>query len=115
MIHRRELRTPERGVALELAGRSFEPYTDLLLHDLGEDLADPGGREHAREWRTAPLWGLGLLEVVSGQVRLLHDVRARSAEEAILWHGGEAAAARAAFLAAARSERAALLAFLAAL
>lgn len=113
--HRRELRTAEHGVAPELAGRSFEPYTDLLLHDLGEDLADPGGGEQAREWRTAPLWGLGLLEVVSGQVRLLHDGRARSAEEAILWHGGEATASRAAFLAAARNERAALLAFLAAL
>lgn len=113
--HRRELRTADTGVAPELAARSFAPYTDLLLHDLGEELADPGGGEQAREWRTAPLWGLGLLEVVSGQVRLLHDGRARSPEEAILWHGGEAAAARAAFLAAPRTEREALLAFLAAL
>lgn len=113
--HRPELRTAAAGVAPELAARSFAPYTDLLLHDLGEALADRGGGEHAREWRTAPLWGLGLLEVVSGQVHLLHDGRARSPEEAILWHGGEAAAARAAFLAAPRTERAALLAFLSAL
>lgn len=85
-----------------------------MLHDLGEALADerPDGEASGREWRTAPLWGLGLLGVVSGQVHLLHDGRARSVEEAVLWHGGEAQRARAAFVLAPRNERSALLRFL---
>ncbi|MEM9886272.1 MAG: di-heme oxidoredictase family protein [Bacteroidota bacterium] len=68
------------------------PYTDLLLHDMGEGLADnsPDFDATGREWRTAPLWGVGLIETVSKHTRLLHDGRARNVEEAILWHGGEA-------------------------
>ena len=72
------------------------PYTDLLLHDMGEGLADhrPTTVASGREWRTAPLWGIGLTETVSGHTRFLHDGRARNLTEAILWHGGEAEAAR---------------------
>jgi CxxC motif-containing protein (DUF1111 family) len=90
------------------------PYTDLLLHDMGDGLADnrPEGVASGREWRTAPLWGLGLTGAVSGHTQLLHDGRARNALEAILWHGGEAQAARDAVAAMPRADRAALLRFL---
>lgn len=85
------------------------PYSDFLLHDMGPGLADqtPTGPVSGAEWRTQPLWGLGLTQTVNGHTYLLHDGRARSIEEAILWHGGEAAAARdrfAAFDAAARAQ-----------
>lgn len=72
------------------------PYTDLLLHDMGPGLADnrPEGRADGTEWRTAPLWGVGLTETVSGHTNFLHDGRARSLLEAVLWHGGEAQSAR---------------------
>lgn len=90
------------------------PYTDLLLHDLGDGLADhrPEGAADGREWRTPPLWGLGRTEAVSGHNQLLHDGHARGALEAILWHGGEAQAAREAVVALAPEDRAALIAFL---
>lgn len=90
------------------------PYTDLLLHDMGPGLADnrPEGRATGQEWRTPPLWGIGLTEQVSGRMSLLHDGRAGSFLEAILWHGGEANAARAAFVDLPRSERDAVIAFL---
>jgi CxxC motif-containing protein (DUF1111 family) len=95
-------------------GLPFAPYTDLLLHDLGDELADGkhDGDALPREWRTAPLWGIGLLPVVSGHQRLLHDGRARGIAEAILWHGGEAQAARERFRMANADERRQLLAFL---
>ena len=98
----------------ELAGQLIWPYTDLLVHDMGEDLADgrPEGEASGREWRTAPLWGIGLTEVVNGHTRFLHDGRARNLVEAILWHGGEAEAASAAFRAMSGAERDALVAFL---
>ena len=87
---------------------------DLLLHDLGEALAD--GREDYQatgtEWRTPPLWGLGLTATVNGHTRLLHDGRARTVLEAILWHGGEAKASREAVQRMSPKERAALLTFL---
>ncbi|SLN66862.1 Cytochrome c [Aquimixticola soesokkakensis] len=72
------------------------PYSDLLLHDMGEGLADhrPEARATGTEWRTAPLWGIGLTQVVSGHSEFLHDGRARNLLEAVLWHGGEAEAAR---------------------
>jgi CxxC motif-containing protein (DUF1111 family) len=98
----------------ELSRQTIFPYTDLLLHDMGPELAD-GRPDHdagGTEWRTPPLWGLGLLRAVSGHTFLLHDGRARDASEAILWHGGEAARAREAFLAMTGPEREALLAFL---
>jgi CxxC motif-containing protein (DUF1111 family) len=90
------------------------PYTDLLLHDMGEGLADnrPEGRATGREWKTPPLWGIGLTGQVSGQTRFLHDGRARDLLEAILWHGGEAQASRDAVVALPKPDRAALLAFL---
>jgi CxxC motif-containing protein (DUF1111 family) len=98
----------------ELSHQEIHPYTDLLLHDMGDGLAD-GRSEFAadgREWRTPPLWGIGLVPVVSRHSELLHDGRARNLEEAILWHGGEAAAAQRAYAALAREDRAQLLLFL---
>ncbi len=90
------------------------PYTDLLLHDMGEGLADnrPEGRATGREWKTPPLWGIGLTLAVSGHTQFLHDGRARSLLEAILWHGGEAQAARDGVAALPAEDRAALIAFL---
>jgi CxxC motif-containing protein (DUF1111 family) len=98
----------------QLAHQTIYPYTDLLLHDLGEGLADgrPDQGAGPREWRTPPLWGIGLVERVNGHTRFLHDGRARDLAEAILWHGGEASAARAAFARMAGAERQALVAFL---
>jgi CxxC motif-containing protein (DUF1111 family) len=89
------------------------PYTDLLLHDMGPDLDDgkPENRATGAEWRTPPLWGLGLTETVSGEVALLHDGRARDVLEAVLWHGGEGQAARDAVVAMSPEDRAALIAF----
>ncbi|MEM9148007.1 MAG: di-heme oxidoredictase family protein [Pseudomonadota bacterium] len=90
------------------------PYTDLLLHDMGEGLADdrPEGRASGREWRTPPLWGIGLTAAVSGHNYFLHDGRARSLLEAVLWHGGEAQAARDAVAAMPKADRAALIRYL---
>ena len=90
------------------------PYSDFLLHDMGEGLADgrPVGDADGREWRTAPLWGIGLTEQVSELTTFLHDGRARSLIEAILWHGGEAQAARDRVVAMSAEERRALLRFL---
>jgi len=98
----------------ELANQTIRPYTDLLLHDMGDGLAD--GRDeflaNGRQWRTAPLWGIGLTETVSGHTQFLHDGRARNLLEAIAWHGGEAEAAKQQVLQFSSEERAALLAFL---
>ncbi len=90
------------------------PYSDLLLHDMGEGLADhrPEGRATGTEWRTAPLWGIGLTAQVSGHTYLLHDGRARSLLEAILWHGGEAEPARDRVAQMPPEDRAALIRFL---
>lgn len=95
----------------KLANRVFYPYTDLLLHDMGEELADgrPDFAASGRDWRTQPLWGLGLSKQVNGQTGLLHDARARNVTEAILWHGGEGAAARDAFSKMSKAQRAALV------
>ena len=97
----------------EQSAQAIWPYTDLLLHDMGPDLADnrPEGRASGSEWRTPPLWGVGLTETVSGHTLFLHDGRARSLLEAILWHGGEAKAQRDAVAAMTTEDRAALLAF----
>ena len=90
------------------------PYTDLLLHDMGEGLADgrPDFLAGGQEWRTPPLWGIGLIENVNNHTRLLHDGRARDIAEAILWHGGEGLEAREEFRKMSREEREALLRFL---
>ncbi|MEZ4372708.1 MAG: di-heme oxidoredictase family protein [Polyangiaceae bacterium] len=97
----------------ELAHQTIWPYTDLLLHDMGPALSDerPVFQAEGAEWRTPPLWGNGRYQDVNGHQRLLHDGRARGVAEAILWHGGEAEAARDAFKALSREEREALVAF----
>jgi CxxC motif-containing protein (DUF1111 family) len=111
--HVPRLLTGEAAALPALAQRSIDPYTDLLLHDMGPALADnrPDFMATGSEWRTAPLWGLGWLATVNGHTDLLHDGRARNVTEAILWHGGEAQAARDAFVAFSRAERRALVAF----
>ena len=105
--------TGEHPVAA-LSHQAILPYTDLLLHDLGAGLADgrPDFLADGREWRTPPLWGIGLIDNVNGHTRLLHDGRARSIAEAILWHDGEGLAAREMFRNMPRAARAALLRFL---
>lgn len=97
-----------------LSRQTIHPFTDLLLHDLGEELADGRADFEASgsEWRTPPLWGIGLQQTVNGHTRLLHDGRARDLSEAILWHGGEAAKSKQAFLNLSKADRAALLQFL---
>jgi CxxC motif-containing protein (DUF1111 family) len=94
--------------------REIHPYSDLLIHDMGEGLADhrPDFEASGSDWRTAPLWGLGLTAAVTETPRYLHDGRAGDLTEAVLWHGGEAARARDAFAAQPKSGRDALLAFL---
>lgn len=90
------------------------PHTDMLLHDMGEGLADGQqvGSASGQEWRTAPLWGIGLTETVNGHTFFLHDGRARNLNEAILWHGGEAQAARDGYLASDALDRRNLISFL---
>lgn len=97
-----------------ISGQVIHPYTDLLLHDMGTALADnrPDFGAAGNEWRTPPLWGIGLVPVVNGYASYLHDGRARSLLEAVLWHGGEASRARERVRNARADERAALIAFL---
>ena len=96
-----------------LSGQFIIPFTDLLLHDLGPGLSDDRSVYAATgaEWRTAPLWGIGLLEEVNGQLNLLHDGRARSVEEAVLWHGGEAVSVTDRFMRLSADDRRRLLQF----
>ncbi|MGC4087145.1 MAG: di-heme oxidoredictase family protein [Polyangiaceae bacterium] len=112
--HVPSVRTEQLGDIAELRAQEIHPYTDLLLHDLGAELSDerPSFAAEGREWRTPPLWGVGLVEKVNGHARLLHDGRARGFQEAILWHGGEASSARERFKQLPRTERQALLSFL---
>ena len=112
--HRPKFVTRRDSIGEEQSFQLIWPYTDLLLHDMGEGLADgrPEGEASGREWRTPPLWGIGLTETVSGHTLFLHDGRARNLLEAILWHGGEAEAAKQRVVVMTREERAALLAFL---
>jgi len=97
-----------------VAGQVIHPYTDLLLHDMGPDLADnrPDFQANGREWRTPPLWGIGLVQTVNGHSYFLHDGRARGLMEAVLWHDGEAKKSRDAVLGLSASARAALIRFL---
>ena len=111
--HTPEMTTGPHPVSA-LANQPVRLYSDLLLHDMGDALADnlPDRNATGREWRTAPLWGLRVMrDFLDGDVFLLHDGRATSIEEAILLHGGEAQAARDAFAALSDAERAALLDF----
>lgn len=98
----------------ELANQLIRPYSDLLLHDMGPGLADNRAEFQAsgHEWRTPPLWGIGLTETVNGHSQFLHDGRARNLLEAIAWHAGEAQAAKQAVLQFDLTQRTALLAFL---
>lgn len=112
--HRETLTTGENEQHPALSRIEFHPYTDLLLHDLGAGLADarPDHEASGGDWRTPPLWGLGLAQVASPTARFLHDGRARTLTEAILWHGGEAQRSRDRFRAMNASDRSALLRFL---
>ncbi|MDE0020617.1 MAG: c-type cytochrome [Candidatus Poribacteria bacterium] len=111
--HVPKLRTGVLADVPEVSNQTIYPYTDMLLHDMGPELADgrPDYAANGYEWRTPPLWGIGLSAVVNGHTNLLHDGRARSVEEAILWHGGEAEAAREMFKTMPHGDRAALVAF----
>ena len=113
-FHVPKLQTDPNYKIEELAGQTIRPFTDLLLHDMGEGLADgrPDGDANGREWRTPPLWGIGLTAAVNGHTYFLHDGRARSLEEAILWHGGEAENSQKHFKGLSKEERNAMLAFL---
>lgn len=104
----------ERVTSPALLKQTIHPYTDLLLHDMGEGLADgrPDFGASGRQWRTPPLWGIGLIEDVNGHQRLLHDGRARGVMEAILWHDGEARESREAVQRLSADERAALVRFI---
>lgn len=128
--HTETFTTSEFHPLAEVRGQTIHPYTDMLLHDMGDGLADnlDDGQASGREWRTAPLWGLGLSACVTGGVEnfiggegnevctphhaYLHDGRARSIEEAILWHGGEGQASRDAYEALSASDKALVLRFL---
>jgi CxxC motif-containing protein (DUF1111 family) len=98
----------------EMSYQTIHPYTDMLLHDMGEGLADgrPDFLATGQEWRTPPLWGIGLTQRIQGHTFLLHDGRARNLMEAIMWHGGEAAQSRKAVRAMSQEDRTALLVFL---
>jgi CxxC motif-containing protein (DUF1111 family) len=114
VCHVPELKTGEFPSLPQLAGQTIRPFTDLLLHDMGEGLADgrPDFLAGGSEWRTPALWGIGLSQKVNGAGAFLHDGRARNFSEAILWHGGEAQVSREAFRQLSREDRDALIAFL---
>ncbi|MBC8048276.1 MAG: thiol oxidoreductase [Fimbriimonadaceae bacterium] len=101
----------------ELSNQTIYPYTDLLLHDMGEGLADnrPDYLATGNEWKTRPLWGIGLTEVANGHTIFLHDGRARNLTEAILWHGGEAEKSKSYFANLNKGQREKLIVFLEAL
>jgi CxxC motif-containing protein (DUF1111 family) len=112
--HTPTLRTGVLPDLPEVSNQVIHPYTDLLIHDMGPGLADgrPDFQASGTEWRTPPLWGIGLVQTVNGHTRFLHDGRAYSLQEAVLWHGGEATRARDGFKRLPQRDRDALLAFL---
>ncbi len=112
--HIPKMKTGTTHAITALRDQIIRPYTDLLLHDMGEGLADNSVDFLAtsNEWRTQPLWGIGLIETVNGHTNLLHDGRAKNVEEAILWHGGEALKAKNAYKKMFLGDRKALLAFI---
>ena len=114
LCHRVGMLTAKLESQPEQSEIAIFPYTDMLLHDMGEGLTDnrPAFAAQGREWRTAPLWGIGLTKVVSGHENYLHDGRARTLMEAIMWHGGEAAASRKKVREMSPESRNALVAFL---
>jgi CxxC motif-containing protein (DUF1111 family) len=119
--HRTDIRTTTEMVKTiggtnvpEVVNQLIHPYTDFLLHDMGPDLADgrPVGNASGSEWRTTPLWGIGLQYLVNGHSYFMHDGRARDFTEAIMWHGGESSASREYFRNLSRDERNAVIKFL---
>lgn len=116
--HTPEFKTSQYALHAELRSQTIRPYTDLLLHDMGEGLADTlpeGDAENGAsylEWRTPPLWGIGYTAATAGEESYLHDGRARTLAEAILWHGGEGQASKDKFVALSESDKNALIAFL---
>ena len=115
--HQSNIKTANITNRPALSNQTIHPYTDMLLHDMGEGLSDnrPEFLADGQEWRTPPLWGLGYLQEVNGHTEMLHDGRARNALEAILWHGGEAQQSRDDVVKLSTQDRNALLAFLASL
>lgn len=116
--HTPEFKTSEYALHAELRSQTIRPYTDLLLHDMGEGLADtlpegegPDGATYL-EWRTPPLWGIGYTAATAGEESYLHDGRARTLAEAILWHGGEGQGSKDKFVALSEADKNALIAFL---
>ena len=111
--HIPKLKTASHEIPV-LNNQIIRPYTDLLLHDMGNDLADNVSdfKASGNEWRTPPLWGIGLIKTVNKHTTLLHDGRARNIEEAILWHGGEALNAKDVFMNFTQEERGKLIAFI---
>lgn len=112
--HIPKMQTGNTYLIASLRNQIIRPYTDLLLHDLGEDLADnaPDFLANGQEWRTQPLWGIGLINTVNGHTNLLHDGRARNVTEAIIWHGGEAQNSKTKFKQLSNQDRNDLLAFI---
>ncbi|MDN5205335.1 di-heme oxidoredictase family protein [Fulvivirgaceae bacterium BMA10] len=112
--HKAKITTGTDASIPEFSDQVIRPYTDLLLHDMGEELADnrPDFEANGNEWRTPPLWGIGLIQTVNGHTNLLHDGRARNFEEAILWHGGEAERSKQAYMQLNKNDREAVIKFL---
>jgi len=112
--HTPKFHTRSDNVGAEQRNQLIWPYSDLLLHDMGEGLADnrPEYQANGREWRTPPLWGIGLTKTVNGHTNFLHDGRARNLLEAVLWHGGEADAAKQAVIDMPKKDRDNLIRFL---
>jgi CxxC motif-containing protein (DUF1111 family) len=107
----------QTGIDLTLSAinnQRIQPFTDLLLHDMGDGLADnrPDFLATGKEWRTTPLWGIGLFAKTNGTPFYLHDGRAKTIEEAILWHDGEAQNARQHFMQLSKQDRLSLLKFI---
>ena len=126
LCHVTTLHTKTRGTTLLngthlpwLGGQTIHPYSDFLLHDMGSEIMGVGlndnyvsGLARGNEWRTTPLWGIGLQEVVNGHTYFLHDGRARNFVEAIMWHGGEGEASKNLFKNMPKADRDALVRFL---
>ncbi|MGY8870140.1 MAG: di-heme oxidoredictase family protein [Pseudomonadales bacterium] len=110
--HKSQVLTGEHEIS-RLENQLIRPYSDLLLHDMGEGLSGrPDFEATAQEWRTAPLWGIGVTETVNGHTNFLHDGRARNIQEAILWHGGEAVSAKQNYMQLGKAEREKILTFI---
>ena len=112
--HKQTLTTGINVAFPAISNQVIHPYTDMLVHNMGAGLADnrPDFKAGGQDWRTAPLWGLGLYQVVNNPGYYLHDGRARTIVEAVMWHGGEAEASKAYFSHLPKSDRDAVLKFL---